>query len=631
MSASRTNPEHLDRRFRKNMGFLHDSLKQRVLQVDIEEVWERIDIVYSNEGDPICRYKENGTFVHINSIDPINQAKQWCNRIPLDDISTLFIYGCGFGYPLYEILQKKESNTLVFVFEPDRHLFVALLHYFDLEPLVQTHKFAFFIGDLEESVKEFQDLLLDALFGCTSPYAVFTPDSRRSKQQYLEIHDRLFEKMEYQISRIGNDHYDTLLGFQNIIDNRNEVLENPYFSSLKDKYANVPAFIIANGPSLDKNLDELKKIQGKGLILCSESAIIPLMKNNIKPDAICVLERTPENFLYHFENKQYPQDIALLANTVADPRIFTSFSGPRIPIFHNKDSNSNFINFQIGDGSSINGGISVAHFAYDIAFYMGANPIVLVGQDLAYGPDGVTHSKQSLYAEEQQKHVVEEIKSQPEIYVESNDGKIIPTNVTWYHFKLIFEQMIEQNPQITVINTTEGGAKINGTRCDKLVDVIKTYCKDLLPYGLHTLIDENKQRLDLPARKIKMQKLSIELEKYVAIYRALDQLTSQIRAKCGQVLDLPEQQDLSDVQEQLNRHFLEINKFLDPYVHTVFFQQVILVGYHRINVLGSINTSNKLFEAMKILFELCDYLNIICKSLVRNFHIANGKISSKGT
>ncbi|GAA3330794.1 hypothetical protein GCM10020331_084750 [Ectobacillus funiculus] len=97
-----------------------------------------------------------------------------------------------------------------------------------------------------------------------------------------------------------------------------------------------------------------------------------------------MLERIPESYLYHFQDKEYPEDIALLALAVADPRTFASFTGPKIPIFFRSfESTSQWINRIVGNGSGLYAGLNVSHLAYELAVYMGANPIVFfVGQKL---------------------------------------------------------------------------------------------------------------------------------------------------------------------------------------------------------------------------------------------------------
>ncbi|HDT6579391.1 TPA: motility associated factor glycosyltransferase family protein [Bacillus cereus] len=622
--------------FEKNLQCFPEYIKQQIKKIDLGEVEKWIDITYTKEGDPICKYKKDGKVKHINSKRPWKQAKDWCNRLPLNQMSTLFVYGCGFGYPLIELLNRVHEDTVIVVFEQNLLIFVAMLYYFDLEPVFRTHnKCIFFLGQCEEFLIHFQNLISTfGLLHLTVPSVLFTPSARLFKKEYLDIQSQIFERLIQQITAFGNDHYDSLLGFHNMIENVEKVLENPYLSSLEEKFTNVPAFIVANGPSLDQSIHELKQVKGNALILCCESAIVPLMKNGIKPDAICVLERIPESYLYHFQNKEYPEDIVLLALAVADPRTFTSFVGPKIPIFRSFESNSQWINRIVGDGSGLYAGLNVSHLAYELAVYMGANPIVFVGQNFAYGLEGLTHSKQSKYIEDLQDYT-EKIKSQPIVYVEGNDGSKIPSNPLWVEFRKGLEQLIEQTPHVTVINTTEGGAKIKGTTYDTMTNVIKKYVKVSLPYRLDSLLNESKKNLDVSSRKNKTRSLRIELIKYINIYRALEQLTSERKIIVEQLLDRLATKDKYDIEKGLRTEFEQNNehimKFLHVHVHDLFFQQVILFGYYQMNELGVINTSEKLRHALQIQLKLFDNLCVICQSLIRNFQIATEKLSSEET
>lgn len=620
-----------DEMFQKNVQLLPDYLQEQVQKIDLNELWSRIEIVYSREGYPICKIKKNGSVFHMNSIHPREQAKQWADQLPFDQIRTLFVYGSGFGYPLFELLDKLHNNNVVVVFEQSIDVFAAMLHCFDMEPIFRVNKFLFLVGNFEDFSPVLQDQISGNLIFFTAPSAVLTPYARMFKKEYMRIQDSMFEWLLIRFFTLELTHHYPLLQFKNIIDNIDEILNRPYLSSLKDKYKNVPAFIIANGPSLDKDILELKKIEGKGLILCCESAIITLMKNHIKPDAICVLDRRPKDYEYHFENRNYPDDISLLAFAAADPRIFQSFAGPQVPIFL-KDEISQWMNRLIGDDSSLEGGLSVAHLAYQAAVYMGANPIVLVGQDLAYGPDGVTHSRQSIYSEEKLKHTVEKIKSDAEVSVESNDGKQIPTNSVWYHFKLTFEQMIEEHPEISVINTTENGAKIRGTQCVGLAKIIESFCREDLPYRLNLLIKESVKKVDVPARKREMKPFLTELTKYAAIYRALEKRIAERRGECEQLMHLSEEKNSvaeSKLVQAYEQNTLELTRFLSP-DFGYYFHPVIIWGGYRMSLLGTAKTSTKIRQALEIQYELFDYLTIVCHSLAVCFQSAKEKIAARG-
>ncbi|WP_025026499.1 motility associated factor glycosyltransferase family protein [Caldalkalibacillus mannanilyticus] len=616
--------------YEKNLRLLSPFIQQQLGKLDLREVWNRIDIQFTKDGDPICRYRKGNHLFHLTSREPLIQAQNWANQLHVENVRTLLVYGCGFGYPLIELFKKIHKDHFVIVFEQDLFLFTAMLHFFDLEPLMKTGKFIFFVGTFEEFSPSFSAFLSTVQFiYLTAPSIVYTPHSRIFRKEYSDIQSQIFDTFMLQIKAFGNDLYDSLLGFHHIVANTNEILENPYLGSLKDKYKNVPAFIIANGPSLDQDVLELKRVKGKGLIFCCDSAAIPLMKREILPDAICISERNLDTYHLNYENQKYPEEISLLALAVVDPRIYKTFSGPRIPIFRSKDS-SHFINQIIGDGSGLFAGISVAHFAFEAAVYMGANPIVMVGQDLAYGPNQTTHSKESRYLEGSGKEIVSRLHLEPTLHVQSNEGKSIPTNRTWHQFKLMFEQLIEENPHITVVNTTKRGVKIKGTKLDSISNVIDQYCHSSLPYPLHQLISDKKLEINLLERKQKKESFITELKKYMGMYRALETVAVERKNKCERAFELIEEKGMADSREILlqvfEQNFRELNRFLSPQVHVVYFQQVVLVCCHQVNVLGPLHSLLKVREALMLQFELYDRLALICQSLITNFQIGMDRL-----
>ena len=65
-----------------------------------------------------------------------------------------------------------------------------------------------------------------------------------------------------------------------------------------------PAFIVSAGPSLDKNIDELKNIKGRGVIMAVDTAIKPLLKKGIVPDIVASVDPHKPLELFEIEGVQ---------------------------------------------------------------------------------------------------------------------------------------------------------------------------------------------------------------------------------------------------------------------------------------------------------------------------------------
>lgn len=622
--------------YHKNLQIFPKYIKELVKKINIEDVWKKVIIENSLDNKPICSIiDESNNCIRINSDLPQEEYKIWTNQIDLKKAGSLFVYGCGFGYPLFELLKQKEPNTLVFVFENSLDIFIAMLFFFDFQPIMLTKKFIFFIGKKEDFSENLLNIInTDIFLYITAPIVIFThPAKRNFMNDYLKIHSYIFEQLSLNVFHIGNDHYDTLLGFHNIIANLKEIISNPQLSCLKNKYSEKPAFIISNGPSLDKDIHNLKKINKMGLIICTESAILPLLKNNIKPDILCVIERIENSYLYHFKDISYSEDISLLALALINKNIFPSFSGPKIPIFRNTESINIWINKWFGEAnSSIDAGANISHLAFEIAVYVGANPIVLVGQDFAFGEANSVHSKYSIYSNEIAKKDDDKTRKRPLVYTENNYGAKIKTTQLWQDFRHGLERKIAQHSEKNIINTTLKGAKIKGTSLANLEQIIQKYCITKLEQPVFEIINNSKKNINFETQHHKLVLFVNELSSYINSFRKLCQSAVMATVRSNKMLYLLDEEDyqnnLDIFEKSYEENFNDLTKFMSDNLFLVFFQQVLLIGFHQMNLLGTIDSEQAMREIFEIHKNLFNNLNTISQSIVVNFDIAIDKIES---
>jgi hypothetical protein len=614
--------------FEKNIKLLPPPLQEILLKVDKKKLWEKVDVRYNEEGYPLCMYYDNGNVFKINSEKPLQEAKRWYDEIEEKGAGAIFLYGTGFGYPLFEVLSRKQSHTLVLVFEENIYLFSAMLHYFDLEPFIKNQRVVFLIGEERDFKKVLQEIFYSIILTmCTNPSLAFTHCAKRNfKDKYLKIHKYVFSQISLMVFYVGNDHKDNLTGFTNFMHNVKMVLENPYLSCLKGYFKDFPAFIVANGPSLDKNISQLKRIQDKGIIICAESSVIPLIKNNIKVDVMAVLERTKYTYEYHFKNVKHQEDMVLLALGVVDKNVFPSFSGAKIPVFRKKEAISSWLNGHIGDESSLDAGANVSHMAFELAVLFGANPIVFVGQDYSYGDKGVTHSKDSVYLEEKGERARKILESKRVIYVEGVYGEKVPSNQLWIDFKRGLEEKIELNPNKIVIDATEGGAKIKGTVCKKLSDVIDEYCSKKIEIKPYEIINESKKNILIYQRKNKLEKLKKDVKSHIQLFIKLKKRAVEGKFDCIEMIRICDNEEYLNhkitLEETYQKNIKAYQMFLEDEVSRYFCQQVLFVYYYLMNKLGIIDSKEKTKEIFKLQYDFFHHLGVVCQGVLVSFEDA---------
>ena len=106
------------------------------------------------------------------------------------------------------------------------------------------------------------------------------------------------------------------------------------FGNLSNKFSKIakrtPVFIVANGPSLDSDIEWLLANQGKAIIVSAGTAISALKAYGLKPDIHCEMERVMNtcNVLRSYYDEDYFKDIAFVGLNTVQPGIFELFNNP---------------------------------------------------------------------------------------------------------------------------------------------------------------------------------------------------------------------------------------------------------------------------------------------------------------
>jgi len=97
-------------------------------------------------------------------------------------------------------------------------------------------------------------------------------------------------------------------------------------SALDDAFTNVPAVVVAAGPSLDRNIAELRRIRGRALIIAVDTALRPLLEAGIAPELVVAIDPSEVNGR-HLRNLPDPGQTWLVGEGSLEPAAFEQFSG----------------------------------------------------------------------------------------------------------------------------------------------------------------------------------------------------------------------------------------------------------------------------------------------------------------
>ncbi|MBC5858411.1 motility associated factor glycosyltransferase family protein, partial [Campylobacter jejuni] len=236
------------------------------------------------------------------------------------------------------------------------------------------------------------------------------------------------------------------------------------------------AIIVSTGPSLTKQLPLLKKYANKATIFCADSSYPILAKHDIKPDYVLSLERIPlTSEFFNHDFKEFDKDIVFVCISWVYPQTIKYLQKNNRAFILTSRPCSFIENINLYPYGYVGCGPSVAHMAYEFATHLNHKNIIFIGQDLAYGKDGFSHTKDYRNLDKHEGHFQRD-KDKFQCLAYGGEGKVESSGI-WTMFRFSLQYIISRNIVSTTYNCTEGGARIEGTiekpflwACENLLD-----------------------------------------------------------------------------------------------------------------------------------------------------------------
>ncbi|EDP6110268.1 motility associated factor glycosyltransferase family protein, partial [Campylobacter jejuni] len=491
---------------------------------------------------------------------------------------VLYFYGFGNGILFKALLQNKNHQHII-VFEKDIEIIWVMFHVLDFSNELQNSRLMILENDKLQA-QDYTELCSSKPFFQFSRIYFLELMSHyyeRFHEDILGLNKKLAENFKNIILRNGNDPLDALQGIEQFVYNLPQMITHPSYKELLSKRKGISdtAIIVSTGPSLTKQLPLLKKYANKATIFCADSSYPILAKHGIKPDYVCMLERTEitaEFFNHDFG--EFDKDIIFICAGVVHPKAIEYLKDRNLVITQKVLAFPYYINLK--DFSYAAVGFSVAHTLSYLATYLSHKNIIFIGQDLAYAENGNSHPDDYQNSANYESQMYEHILTT----AYGGNGKV-ETHSIWLLFKNWFENEMIPNTRkmgITTYNCTEGGARIEGTiekpflwACENLLhkDLNKPFEK-LEPLSL------NKQNEFLLKAYYKVYQsikhcrdfskiLSNNFENIQSIYLSLNEKEEDINLAIEKIdkfknklEDIKQMQDLYEILQPLRTQF-ELN------------------------------------------------------------------------
>ena len=532
----------------KNLSFIkkyNNSLCEKILAVDTITKDIQLNTNLAGEYNILI----DGMAVH-SVAGAQSEAKEIVKNIPHNSRNSIHvIYGLGLGY-LYDEFVQNNSGSII-VYEPNIELLRMVLEIVDFSESFSKEN-SYFVSDYTEYRSVFEHVLRyrsRVSLSVLDFYKIhYKEDFEFFKKEVFRLFSMYDQNYSFQVNRIVSFLKHTAY-------NLDKKLECPLLTDYKDLLKGKPAVIVSAGPSLAKNIDVLKKYRDEVYIFCVGTALKTLLKNGIIPDFLHVIETL--NTVVHY-NVPETKDMILVCEPYTNSTIF-DFPFRKIFVTASQETDAGrwFMDMAGKEPVEFETKGTVSYHALYSAMYLGCNPIILIGQDLAYS-DGNCYAKGSAFEDLQ--CIFDEKLNKYRIYpknfekyrdayyapltnlsneekdallnkalqkfnaelvtVDGQDGKKLPTSAAYSLFiEYIKEFAKKYNNEKKLLNCSTGGAQIDGFENTTLENALSMHCSGVIDKEQVLKCDDFKADININQAKDNIKREISLMQTLLPIYK----------------------------------------------------------------------------------------------------------------
>lgn len=389
-------------------------------------------------GQPIlkARIDKREICMH-SSLNPEREAKILAESWMESEKFKFCIFGMGMGYHVKALLDADRCNKVV-VMETQIAPLSFALTYLDWSSYLEDGRLEIiYEPDLALLMKQLRQKRegRDGVFFIHYP-SLQCIESCEVKEVLEDFFISISTMQEQEASLKSNFNYLQKLGL-------------PSCDALQDTFENKTVVIVAGGPSVDEELENLKKFREKLVVFSVGTTARKLLSNGIRPDAIIITD--PQDAMYRQVEGLEDDTIPLMLLCTGSKTVIDYYKGPIYLVYQHEYDAAEAVANKCGYQLFETGG-SVTTTALDVSIRMGAKEVIFVGADMAY-----TDNRSHAGGIGREIKDVSDLRQVPSV----NGGKVYTSRNLDIYRKWI-ERRIKDIDKPVIYNTGRG-AKIVGT------------------------------------------------------------------------------------------------------------------------------------------------------------------------
>lgn len=396
---------------------------------------------------------EKSFYLHSNC-NPWQEAFLWAESQSEVGIETYHIAGLGLGY--HAILLAENPLLHVIVYEEDQ----KMIDFFQKKVATKMPENANQIEIVyDPEYRNFYEISCQ-LDERKEKISMYYPSiqtiqdaglNRKMKQLFLQLDNVKYWKNNFAINfAYNNSHIDEGI------------------KELQQELAGKKVYLIAGGPSLDKNITLLKERKKDSIIMTVGTSLRKCIREKIKPDYVIITD--PKPYVHKQIEGLEECDVPLILLSTAYAHVARDYKGKKYILYQKGFEMAEQFSTMKGFPMVETGG-SVTTTALDLCISCNVKKVVFLGLDLAF-TEGKTHHEIA-----REDEIGEATIQIPDIY-----GNLVGTAENLNQYRMWIERRIEKAGKngcaIKFVDATEGGARIQGTVIQTLRDEIEEDAKN---------------------------------------------------------------------------------------------------------------------------------------------------------
>ncbi len=364
----------------------HPKLAYRVDELSVDA---SLDVQPSKKGPKtaaVTTADGRKLFLH-SRYDPRREALDFCRTLEDRDANAVVLAGLGLGHHVKALMEAMGEEIVICISEPDLVTVKTALEHTDLSKELSTGRVEILTSldkdALHERLHRHSTTLMLGTAFVVPPVArdhnaEFHNACRRAVVDYAS-----FAKMSL-ITLLRN----ATLTCRNIANNLPTYVSTPPADILRRRFAGRPAILVAAGPSLSKNIDQLRGLRDNAVLIAAQTTLRLLLNKGIEPHFVTSLDFS-ELSRQFFEGAEMPDDLVLVAEPKATWHVIDTFRGSpgmsgRRAILLDNEFAHRCVGEQLAKRTPMEAGATVMHLAFYLAQWLGCDPIIFIGQDLGF-------------------------------------------------------------------------------------------------------------------------------------------------------------------------------------------------------------------------------------------------------